>query len=221
MEESNPETSQSNDDVSNSSNSSSSSSNRIDAMAKGLSSMLSSVLNEFDSKAQDTLNSQDQLALALDRLTRELDQLLEDAPLPFIMQHAAKISSVRKRVSSLNSVLKVIQRRVDNIDRTLSMGMRHGICSKLCTLSILFSLFPALLFQPNNVLETENFEFILQKMLQRNFPDKSNLDPYYSDTRVEQILLSDLLDFYLCCDPSSDCLKSLRPLTRKNEEFLL
>lgn len=57
----------------------------------------------------------------------ELDQLLEDAPLPFIMQHAAKISGVRKRVSSLNSVLKSIQRRVDNIDRMLSAGMLHGI----------------------------------------------------------------------------------------------
>lgn len=57
----------------------------------------------------------------------ELDQLLEEAPLPFIMQHAAKISGVRKRVSSLNSVLKSIQRRVDNIDRMLSAGMLHGI----------------------------------------------------------------------------------------------
>lgn len=56
----------------------------------------------------------------------ELDQLLEDAPLPFIMQYAAKISGVRKRVSSLNSVLKSIQRRVDNIDRMLSVGLLHG-----------------------------------------------------------------------------------------------
>lgn len=57
----------------------------------------------------------------------ELDQLLEDAPLPFIMQHAAKISGVRKRVSSLNSVLKSVQRRLDNIDRTLSAGLSHGM----------------------------------------------------------------------------------------------
>lgn len=57
----------------------------------------------------------------------ELDQLLEDAPLPFIMQHAAKISGVRKRVSSLNSVLKSVQRRLDNIDRTLSAGLSQGI----------------------------------------------------------------------------------------------
>ena len=56
----------------------------------------------------------------------ELDQLLEDAPLPFIMQHAAKFSNVRKRVSSLNLLLKSIQRRVDNIDRMLSLGLQHG-----------------------------------------------------------------------------------------------
>jgi 5-methylcytosine-specific restriction endonuclease McrBC regulatory subunit McrC len=60
-------------------------------------------------------------------LLTELDQLLEDAPLPFIMQHAAKILGVRKRVSSLNSILKSIQHRVDNIDRMLSVGMLHGI----------------------------------------------------------------------------------------------
>ncbi|WVZ00248.1 hypothetical protein V8G54_026317 [Vigna mungo] len=51
--------------------------------------------------------------------------LLEDAPLPFIMQHAAKISSVRKRVSSLNSLLKSIQGRIDNIDRMISFGTAH------------------------------------------------------------------------------------------------
>jgi elongation factor 1-alpha len=56
----------------------------------------------------------------------ELDQLLEDAPLPFIMQHATKISGVRKRVSSLNFVLKSIQKRVDNIDRLLFVGMLQG-----------------------------------------------------------------------------------------------
>ncbi|GKV04111.1 hypothetical protein SLE2022_340250 [Rubroshorea leprosula] len=93
-----------------------------DALAKALSSVLVSLIRDFDSKAQNTLDSQDQLDSALDRLTRELDQLLEDAPLQFIMQHAAKISSVRKRVSSLNAVLKSIQRRVDNIDRMIQTG---------------------------------------------------------------------------------------------------
>ncbi|KAL9383069.1 hypothetical protein Peur_023392 [Populus x canadensis] len=96
---------------------------RSDALGKALSTMLANVIKDLDSKAQDTLNSQDKLNSAIDRLTRELDQLLEDAPLPFIMQHAAKISGVRKRVSSLNSVLKSIQKRVDNIDRLLSVGI--------------------------------------------------------------------------------------------------
>ncbi|GKV28117.1 hypothetical protein SLEP1_g37204 [Rubroshorea leprosula] len=97
-----------------------------EAVAKALSSMLTSLIQDFDSKAQNALDSQDQLNSALDRLTRELDQLLEDAPLPFIIQHASKISGVRKRVSSLNSVLKSIQWRVDSIDRILQTGMLHG-----------------------------------------------------------------------------------------------
>lgn len=94
-------------------------------IAKGLSSILSTVITDFDSRAQQTILSQHQLSSSIDRLTAELDQLLEDAPLPFIMQHAAKISGVRKRVSSLNSVLKSVQRRLDNIDRTLSAGLSH------------------------------------------------------------------------------------------------
>nr|KYP49104.1 hypothetical protein KK1_029134 [Cajanus cajan] len=89
--------------------------------------MLSSVISDFDFRAQQTLKSQDHLSSAIDRLTGELDQLLEDAPLPFIMQHAAKISSVRKRVLSLNLLLKSIQGRIDNIDRMLSIGTNHGI----------------------------------------------------------------------------------------------
>ncbi|KAK8550700.1 hypothetical protein V6N12_039396 [Hibiscus sabdariffa] len=95
-------------------------------LAQALSSMLTSLIKDFDSKAHDTLASQDLLSSSIDRLTRELDQLLEDAPLPFIMQHAVKFSNVRKRVSSLNLLLKSIQRRLDNMDRMLSMGLQHA-----------------------------------------------------------------------------------------------
>uniref|UniRef100_A0A2P2K5X2 Biogenesis of lysosome-related organelles complex 1 subunit 7 n=1 Tax=Rhizophora mucronata TaxID=61149 RepID=A0A2P2K5X2_RHIMU len=91
-----------------------------DAVANGLYTILAAAIRDFDSKAQNTLNSQDQLDLAIDRLTLELDQLLEDAPLLFIVQHAVKISAVRKRVLSLNSLLKSIQQRIDNVDRILS-----------------------------------------------------------------------------------------------------
>lgn len=63
----------------------------------------------------------------------ELDRLLEDAPSPFTMQHAARISSIRKRVSSMNAVLRSIQRRVDNIDRMLSTASPPGIHFLLLT----------------------------------------------------------------------------------------
>ncbi|MCE3051602.1 hypothetical protein HAX54_050300 [Datura stramonium] len=95
------------------------------SLAKGLSTIMSSIIREFDDSAAATSRSQDQLSSTLDRLTGELDKLLEDAPLPFIMQHAARISSVRKRVTSLNSLLKSIQRRLDNIDHKISAGLIH------------------------------------------------------------------------------------------------
>nr|KJB55466.1 hypothetical protein B456_009G077700 [Gossypium raimondii] len=108
-----------------------------EALAKALSSMLTSLIKDFDSKALDTLASQDILSSSIDRLTRELDQLLEDAPSPFIMQHAVKFSNVRKRVLSLNLLLKSIQRRVDNIDRMLSMGLQHDCHRRFLTTSTL------------------------------------------------------------------------------------
>ncbi|KAJ8755099.1 hypothetical protein K2173_016809 [Erythroxylum novogranatense] len=91
-----------------------------DAVGKGLYTILACGMRDFDSKAHQTHDSQHHLLSALDRLTQELDQLLEDAPLPFIMQHAAKISGVRKRVSYLNSLLTSIQHRLDNMDQLLS-----------------------------------------------------------------------------------------------------
>ncbi|KAF8103467.1 hypothetical protein N665_0188s0403 [Sinapis alba] len=94
-----------------------------EAMARGLSSMLESIIKEFDSKSLDTLSSQDKLSGSLDRLVQELDQLLENAPLPFIVQHASRISTVKQRVSSMNLVLKSIQRRIDNIDHMLSSNI--------------------------------------------------------------------------------------------------
>ncbi|KAL6582761.1 hypothetical protein OROMI_004839 [Orobanche minor] len=102
------------------------------SVAEGLYSLISSVMTSFNSRADATASSQDQLAFALDRLTRgdkfmgELDKLLEDAPSPFIMQHATRISGLRKRVNALNTVLKSIQRQIDNMDRMLSAGLVHG-----------------------------------------------------------------------------------------------
>ncbi|XP_051141144.1 uncharacterized protein LOC127258373 [Andrographis paniculata] len=95
------------------------------AVAEGLYSLISSVMNDFDSRAEAAERSQDQLEFTLDRLTGELDKLLEDAPTPFIIQHAAKISSVRKRVKVLNTVLKSVQHRIDNLDQMLSTGSVH------------------------------------------------------------------------------------------------
>uniref|UniRef100_A0A7C9DJU8 Biogenesis of lysosome-related organelles complex 1 subunit 7 n=1 Tax=Opuntia streptacantha TaxID=393608 RepID=A0A7C9DJU8_OPUST len=98
-----------------------------EALAKGISSVLAGVIRDFDSRAEDASTSQDKLCSAIDRLTAELDQLLEDAPLPFIMQHAAKLSNIRRRVTAVNTLLRSIQRRLDNIDRVLSVGLPNDI----------------------------------------------------------------------------------------------
>ena len=59
-------------------------------------------------------------------ISAELDKLLENAPSPVIAQHAARISSIRKRVYALNMLLRSIQRRIDNIDRMISTGVTSG-----------------------------------------------------------------------------------------------
>ncbi|EPS73251.1 hypothetical protein M569_01509, partial [Genlisea aurea] len=92
------------------------------AVARSLSSLISSLLTDLDSRAGATACSQDQLTSALDRLTAELDVLLDDAPSPFMMQQATRICTVRSRVKALNTVLKSIQRRIDNMDQMLSSG---------------------------------------------------------------------------------------------------
>ncbi|XP_073127971.1 uncharacterized protein [Henckelia pumila] len=101
------------------------------SVADSLNLLISSVITGFDRTADATSRSQDQLSSALDRLTGELDNLLEDAPSTFIMQHSARISGVRKRVRALNSVLKSIQQRIDNMDRMISAGlMRDKLVSQ-------------------------------------------------------------------------------------------
>ncbi|XP_073018430.1 uncharacterized protein [Primulina huaijiensis] len=101
------------------------------SVADSLNLLISSVITGFDRTADATSRSQDKLCSALDRLTGELDNLLEDAPSTFIMQHSARISGVRKRVRSLNSVLKSIQQRIDNMDRMISAGlMRDKLVSQ-------------------------------------------------------------------------------------------
>ncbi|GLJ40173.1 hypothetical protein SUGI_0823950 [Cryptomeria japonica] len=65
-------------------------------IAKGIASVVGPVIRDFDSRAEGALKSQGVLKSSIDRLTRELDTLLEDAPLPFITQHATKLSGVRK-----------------------------------------------------------------------------------------------------------------------------
>ncbi|KAF7822499.1 putative snapin/Pallidin/Snn1 [Senna tora] len=46
-----------------------------EVLAKGLSTMLSTIIRDFDCRAQETFKSQDQLCFALDRLTRDVEAI--------------------------------------------------------------------------------------------------------------------------------------------------
>ncbi|MCD7465437.1 hypothetical protein HAX54_001341 [Datura stramonium] len=75
--------------------------------------------------AAATSRSQDQLSSTLDRLTGELDKLLEDAPLLLSCSMLPEFLVSGKELLSLNSLLKSIQRRLDNIDHKISAGLIH------------------------------------------------------------------------------------------------
>ncbi|RLM60579.1 uncharacterized protein C2845_PM14G01830 [Panicum miliaceum] len=99
---------------------------RCEALAAAIAGVLGGALREHEARAVATARSQDEVAAAVDRLNGELDKLLENAPSLVIMQHSARISTIRKRISALNMLLKSIQRRIDNIDRIISTGLTNG-----------------------------------------------------------------------------------------------
>ncbi|KAM3191099.1 hypothetical protein ACQJBY_068815 [Aegilops geniculata] len=104
---------------------------RCEALAAAIAGVLGSALEEHEVRAAATAQSQAELATAIDRLNGELDKLLENAPSPVIAQHAARISSIRKRVLALNMLLRSIQRRIDNMDRMISTGVTSDHSSRV------------------------------------------------------------------------------------------
>ncbi|KAM0919320.1 hypothetical protein ACQ4PT_008247 [Festuca glaucescens] len=104
---------------------------RCEALAAAIAGALGGALEEHEAHAAATAQSQGELAAAIDRVNGELDKLLENAPSPVIAQHAARISSIRKRVLALNMLLRSIQRRIDNMDRMISTGVTSDHSSRV------------------------------------------------------------------------------------------
>ncbi|CAO2164533.1 unnamed protein product [Urochloa humidicola] len=98
---------------------------RCEALAAAIAGVLGGALRDHEVRAAATARSQGEVAAAIDRLNGELDRLLENAPSLVIMQHSARISTIRKRILALNMLLKSIQRRIDNIDRIISTGLTN------------------------------------------------------------------------------------------------
>ncbi|KAJ1267120.1 hypothetical protein BS78_07G032200 [Paspalum vaginatum] len=93
---------------------------QCEALASAIAGVLGGALREHEEQVAATVQSQDGVVAAINRLNGELDKLLENAPSLVIMQHSVRISSIRKRISALNMLLKSIQQRIDNIDRIIS-----------------------------------------------------------------------------------------------------
>jgi len=102
------------------SESSSAPSTAEDIVSRGIASVLGPVVRNFDSSVDGVMCSQKALSRSIDRLTQELDKQLEDAPLPLVVQHAAKLSGLRKRVQFLTHTLHVVKARIANMDRLIS-----------------------------------------------------------------------------------------------------
>ncbi|KAH9561957.1 hypothetical protein CY35_05G048800 [Sphagnum magellanicum] len=102
------------------SESSSAPSTAEDIVSRGIASVLGPVVRNFDSSVDGVVSSQKALSRSIDRLTQELDKQLEDAPLPLVVQHAAKLSGLRKRVQFLTHTLHVVKARIANMDRLIS-----------------------------------------------------------------------------------------------------
>jgi hypothetical protein len=102
------------------SESSSAPSTAEDIVSRGIASVLGPVVRNFDSSVDGVMSSQKALSRSIDRLTQELDKQLEDAPLPLVVQHAAKLSGLRKRVQFLTHTLHVVKARIANMDRLIS-----------------------------------------------------------------------------------------------------
>ncbi|KAL2631506.1 hypothetical protein R1flu_016192 [Riccia fluitans] len=89
-------------------------------LARGIASVVGPVVRTFETRVEEVVKSQHTLESSIDRLTRVLDKLLDDTPLPSGAQHAAKLSGIRKRVGTLSDTLRVIQGRINSMDTMLS-----------------------------------------------------------------------------------------------------
>ncbi|KAL3689362.1 hypothetical protein R1sor_015671 [Riccia sorocarpa] len=89
-------------------------------LARGIASVVGPVIKNFETRVEEVVKSQHTLESSIDRLTRVLDKLLDDTPLPSGAQHAAKLSGIRKRVGSLSDTVRVIQGRINIMETMLS-----------------------------------------------------------------------------------------------------
>eukprot|EP00897_Mesotaenium_endlicherianum_P003577 jgi/Mesen1/3247/ME000187S02404 len=89
------------------------------AIALGIESLMGPAIRECSSSMAGAFSSQQELAAQIDRLTAELDAMLDKLPLHVISQPAARLTGVSRRVQALSTTLHTVQGRMTNIHAML------------------------------------------------------------------------------------------------------
>ena len=87
-----------------------------DALAEGLMTMLTPMVNKCDDHIQQALDSQAALAQQLDRVAAELQAFLSASTLPSFSPHAQRLSDLRRRIAAANSTMIRVQMRLEHIE---------------------------------------------------------------------------------------------------------
>mmetsp|Transcript_22476 Transcript_22476/g.37573 ORF Transcript_22476/g.37573 Transcript_22476/m.37573 type:complete len:111 (-) Transcript_22476:422-754(-) len=85
------------------------------ALAKGLETILTPVVEQCDRHVEKVLASQEQLATQIDRLTQIMHNIQEATPSSTVTKQAHKLFSIRERVAALAVLVQTVQMRLANL----------------------------------------------------------------------------------------------------------
>eukprot|EP01102_Stenamoeba_stenopodia_P016804 TRINITY_DN5911_c0_g1_i1.p1 TRINITY_DN5911_c0_g1~~TRINITY_DN5911_c0_g1_i1.p1 ORF type:complete len:146 (+),score=38.29 TRINITY_DN5911_c0_g1_i1:208-645(+) len=86
-------------------------------MARGIYELFAPIVHEYDARVQAVLQTQEQLAKQIDRLSSELNAFSAVATTPPLGQSIHRIRSAKERITVINSNLTQILARLDRLER--------------------------------------------------------------------------------------------------------
>lgn len=105
-----------------------------DALADGLLTLLTPMVDKCDDGIERALKSQAMLSQEIDRVASELQSFLTASTLPSLAPHAQRLADIRRRVASANSTMAAVQARLtrieaeaDRLERQEGLTLQRGI----------------------------------------------------------------------------------------------